>query len=244
LEYGCASPKSPSLFDNSLAWLSDKGELLRANGYNAVIISNELWGEQIGKYGTIDDAIAFSYTDKGHNFYQITFPTEGVTWVMDAKTKLFHKKISWLPDGEFGRHRANCYAFLNHKHYVGDYENGKVYEMSTDYYDDAGYEIRRTVYSPESHSGLKPTFYPSIQIEFESGVGLESGLDPQAMLQFSNDGGKTWSPELWRSAGKIGAWGTRAVWHRMGSAYRRMYLLAVTDPVKWQIRGLHWWGEK
>jgi len=244
LEYGCGAAKSPASFDNSLAWLSEKGQLLRATGYNAQIISNDLWGEQVKDYTVLNNAIAFSYTDMEHEFYQITFPSDDVTWVFDAKTKLFHKKSSYKGSNEFGRHRANCYALLNRKHYVGDYENGKIYEMSMDYLDDAGEEIRRVVYSPEMHSGMKRTFYPSVQIEFEPGVGLESGLDPQAMLEYSNDGGKNWGSEIWRSVGKVGEYSERAIWHRLGSGYRRMYRLSVADPVKWQVRGVHWWGGK
>jgi hypothetical protein len=116
--------------------------------------------------------------------------------------------------------------------------------MSMEYYSDDGEEIQRIVYSPEVHSGLKPVYYPSVQVEFQQGVGLSTGLDPQAMLQFSKDGGNVWSSEYWRSVGKVGEYGYRTVWHRLGSGYRRMYRITLTDPVKWQIRGLHWWGEK
>jgi hypothetical protein len=244
IEFGCSAPKSPCQFDNSITWLSDQGQLMKAKGYNPTIISTDMFGRELSQYSTYSDAIAFSYTENEHNFYQITFPTAGKTWVFDAKTQTFHKRSSFSGISDFGRHRANCYALLNKKHYVGDYENGKIYEMSMDYLDDAGNEIQRRLYSKETSSGLKKTFFPSIQIEFEPGVGLESGLDPQAMLQYSDDGGNTWSNELWRSVGKIGEYSRRAIWHRMGSAHRRIYRLTVSDPVLWRIIGVNWWGEK
>jgi hypothetical protein len=241
LEFGCGAVKTPAQFDNAIAWLSNKGQLLRGQGYNAQIFSTDKFGREIGGYTTFSDAIAFSYTDLEHEFYQITFPTADKTWVFDAKTKLFHKKQSWKTGGEFGRHRANCYAFLNNTHYVGDYSNGKIYTMSTDHLDDDGEEIQRILYSMEVDNGMKRMFFPSVQITFKPGVGLESGIDPQAMLQFSGDSGKTWSSELWRSVGKIGEYGKRSVWNRMGSGFQRIYRLTVTDPVEWMVIGIDWW---
>lgn len=244
LEMGCGAVKSPANFDNSLVWLSEKGQLLRAQGYNASIISTDKFGREISDYNLFSDAIAFAYTDLEHEFYQITFPSADKTWVYDAKTKLFHKKQSWKSGGGFGRHRANCHAFLNNTHYVGDYINGKVYTMSVDHLDDDGEEIQRVLHSVNFHGGLKSIVFPSIQIEFMPGVGLTSGLDPQAMLQYSSDGGQTWSNELWRSVGKIGEYTARAIWNRMGQDIQRIYRLTVSDPVVWVVMAVHGWGLK
>ena len=244
LEMGCGAVKSPANFDNTLVWLSEKGQLLRAQGYNASIISTDKFGREISGYSQYSDAIAFAYTDLEHEFYQITFPSADKTWVLDAKTKTFHKKQSWKTGGGVGRHRANCYAYLNNVHYVGDYANGKVYTMSVDHLDDGGEAIQRVLYSTEFHGGMKRIPFPSVQIEFTPGVGLESGLDPQAVLEYSGDGGETWSSELWRSVGKIGEYGARAIWNRMGSDFRRIYRLTVSDPVVWQVLGIHGWGKK
>ena len=235
IEFGCVAAKSPANFNNSTAWLSDKRQLLSISGYNPQIFSSDKFGKEVSGYSKVDDAFAFSYTDLEHEFYQITFPTADTTWVYDAKTKLFHKKQSWKSSGGFGRHRAYCHTVLNGVHYVGDYANGKVYKMSVDYLDESGEEIQRVLHTPEI------PFFPTIEVEFTAGVGLESGLDPQVMLQFSTDMGKTWSNELWRSVGKIGEYGARAVWNRMGfdlGNKGRMYRLTMTDPVFWQVQGL------
>ena len=57
------------------------------------------------------------------------------------------------------------------------------------------------------------------------------------MLQYSDDGGHTWSSEVWRSAGKIGKYEWRAAWDRLGVSRHRNYHLVVTDPVKWVVTG-------
>jgi hypothetical protein len=236
--YGCGAAKSPTRFDNTVAWLSDQGQLLSAVGYNVNIITNEMFGRAIAGFTDFSDAIFFSYIDKDHQFLQMTFPLAGQTWVYDAKTKIFHEKTSYIEEGGWGRHRANCYALLNNIHYVGDYRNGKIYKMSINYYDDNGEKIQRIVHTKEVDGGLKRISFPDFQIITESGVGLESGLDPQVMLDFSADGGKTWTSCGWQSAGKIGEYWQIPTWRHMGGGYKRMYRATMTDPVLWRILGV------
>jgi hypothetical protein len=78
-------------------------------------------------------------------------------------------------------------------------------------------------------------FHQEIQLDVESGVGLDGtqqGTNPQAMLQFSDDGGHTWSNEKWTSMGLIGQTKLRAIWRRLGSSRDRVYRIKISDPVK------------
>jgi hypothetical protein len=64
------------------------------------------------------------------------------------------------------------------------------------------------------------------------------GADPQVMLRWSDDGGHTWSNEHWRSIGRIGEYGQRAIWRRLGMTMKlrdRVYELSGTDSVKMVI---------
>jgi len=66
------------------------------------------------------------------------------------------------------------------------------------------------------------------------------GYDPEAMLRWSDDGGHTWSNEHWRSMGKIGQYGYRTIWRRLGMTMKlrdRVYEVSGTDPVKIAIMG-------
>ena len=61
------------------------------------------------------------------------------------------------------------------------------------------------------------------------------GANPQAMLRWSDDGGHTWSNEHWTSIGRIGGYGQRAIWRRLGMTMKlrdRVYEVSGTDPVK------------
>jgi len=66
------------------------------------------------------------------------------------------------------------------------------------------------------------------------------GYDPQCMLRWSDDGGHTWSNEHWASMGKIGEYGYRTFWRRLGMTLKlrdRVYEVSGTDPVKVSIMG-------
>jgi hypothetical protein len=72
------------------------------------------------------------------------------------------------------------------------------------------------------------------------GSTFVQGADPQVMLRWSDDGGHTWSNEHWKSMGKIGQYGTRVIWRRLGMTLRlrdRVYEISGTDPVKIAIMG-------
>lgn len=70
-------------------------------------------------------------------------------------------------------------------------------------------------------------------------IGAPPSYDPVVMLRMSNDGGKTWGPEVMRSAGKMGEYLKRVVWNRLGSARRRVFEVAVSAPIPWRFVGAY-----
>ena len=63
---------------------------------------------------------------------------------------------------------------------------------------------------------------------------------PRVMLRWSDDGGHTWSNEHWRSMGRIGQYGFRTIWRRLGMTLKirdRVYEVSGTDPIKISIMG-------
>jgi hypothetical protein len=69
---------------------------------------------------------------------------------------------------------------------------------------------------------------------------LAPGVNPQVMLRWSDDGGHTWSNEHWKSMGRIGRYGYRTIWRRLGMTLKlrdRVYEVSGTDAVKIAIMG-------
>lgn len=240
LERGIIAPASVAREDNTIFWLDDRGIARRAEGYNPKIISTRHIEYQWSQYDTLSDAIGFCYVQEGHTFYVLTFPGANKTWCYDITTGIWHERMSSF-DYVDGRWRANCYAYFDGKHLVGDYANGKIYEMSLDTYADDGEPIKAIRRAPVVHDDRKWLFHRNLEIEFESGVGLVSGQGqtPYAMLRWSDDGGHTWGNVHPVEIGKIGEYTKRARWKKLGRSRNRIYEVTITDPVKRVIVGAY-----
>lgn len=244
IEHGCAARDSVEKLDNTVYWLAsdDRGQglVLRAAGYQPQRISTHAVEHAIGQYSRIDDAVAFAYQQEGHSFYVLSFPSGDATWVYDAATNLWHER-AWRDDyNRLHRIRPQCQMAFAGSTIVGDWETGQLYRYSLDAFDDAGRPlpaIRQCPHIGEQRGRLQ--FFGSLQVDFETGVGLPTGQgsDPQAMLQWSDDGGATWSNEVRASMGKIGERRARVRWRRLGKSRDRIFRVTVTDPVKRAIVG-------
>lgn len=237
LEIGCAAPFSVAKADNTQFWLATNGSVVRADGYTPKIISTRAIEAAMAGYPRLDDARAFAYSQEGHTFYALTFPTADVTWVYDAATDAWHQRKSW----GLGRWRANCYARLGQKHIVGDCTSGRLYLLDPEVYTDAGRPIERVRTTQPIAAEDKRLIHSRLCVDFESGVGLSSGqgADPQALLSWSDDGGRTWSNEYPAAMGHQGEYRTKAEWRRLGQSRARVYRLRITDPVRVAILGAY-----
>ncbi len=245
IEYGCAAKHSPAKLANTVFWLSSSdygaGQVVMASGYQPVIISTPAIDFAIQSYETVSDAIGFAYQQDGHNFYVLTFPTEGKTWVFDATTNLWHERAYRITStGSLTRWRANCHAHAFGKHIVGDFENGKLYELDLNYYSDDGDPIKSIRSAQHISTDYRNLVHNALQVDMETGVGIDGtgqGDDPVAILEWSDDGGRSWSNEHTAKLGKIGETLSRVIWRRLGVSRDRVYRLTITDPVKRVIIG-------
>jgi len=181
-EIGCVAPYSVAKLDNGIFWLGadarGQGIVYRANGYTGQRVSTHAIEYAIQSYGTISDAIAYTYQQEGHAFYVLTFPAAGKTWVYDVSVNSWHERAGFSL-GDFVRHRSNCHAAYNNVPHVGDYENGKIYVLDLSVYADDG-SVQKWLRSwralPTGQNDLKRTAHHALQLDCESGVGL-SGID-------------------------------------------------------------------
>jgi hypothetical protein len=247
-EIGCISAYTVAKLDNGLFWLGadarGQGIVYRANGYTGQRISTHAVEWHIQQYGNLTDALAYTYQQDGHSFYVLIFPSANTTWVYDVATQAWHERAGWS-NGSFTRHRSNCQMAFNNQIIVGDYENGNIYAFDMDTYADNG-QIQKWLRTwralPPGQNNLKRTTQHAMQIDIESGVGLNlgQGSDPEVMLRWSDDGGHTWSNEHWSKVGKIGEFYRRVWFRRLGMTLKlrdRVYELSMTDPVKTAIMG-------
>jgi hypothetical protein len=237
---GCAAGFSAARIGGSIYWLggdeTGTGIVYRTQGYQAQRISTPAIESVIRGLEVSDLATArgWAYQQGGHMFYCLNLPGAESTWVYDASTQMWHERTYsnlWSQE----RHRADCHAVAHGENVVGDYGSGALYALDPTKYTDNGTVISRMRTSPHSSSGMKRVFHNSFQLDMETGVGLDGsgqGTDPQVMLQWSDDGGHSWSNEYWTDIGAIGETRTRVVWRRLGSSRDRVYRVKISDPVK------------
>lgn len=246
MNYGCAAPFSPEVVGSSLCWLSStvngSGMVMRAAGFNPEDISTYATQYAFDLISDTSDAIGDSYTDRGHTFYVLTFPTGNKTWVWDEQTQIWAERGTWNNStGEYDVWRPLYHAFAFGEHRVLDLLGSNIYVMSPDYYTDIDGTsgIRWLRRAPAIVNENKWVKYNTFELDIETGLGATTGQgsDPQVRLRISNDGGKTFVAEQWRSAGAIGEYNKRVRWTRCGSARRRVYEVSGSDPVPFRLLG-------
>ena len=189
-EIGCAATYSVAKLDNGLFWLGadsrGQGIVYRANGYNGQRISTHAVEWHIQSYGNISDAVAYTYQQDGHSFYVLTFPSANKTWVYDVAAQAWHERASGN-ENQY-RHRSNCQMAFDSEIIVGDFENGNIYAFDMTVYADNG-AIQKWLRSwralPPGQNNLKRTAHHSLQLDCESGVGLDY-LDPLGPVEIEN----------------------------------------------------------
>ena len=177
-EIGCVAPYSVAKLDNSVFWLGadarGQGIVYRANGYTGQRISTHAVEWHIQQYGTLSDALAYTYQQDGHSFYVLIFPSANTTWVYDAATQAWHERAGWA-NNAFTRHRSNCQMSFYDNIVVGDYETGNLYAFDLDIYADNNATqkwLRSWRALPTGQNDLNRAAHHSLQLDCETGVGL------------------------------------------------------------------------
>lgn len=238
LPFGIAAPYAFTV-DTSVTWLTQtakgRGQIVRAQGYTPLRVSNHGIEATIARYTTIGDAIAWSYQQQGHPFVGFTFPTQRATWVVDEATSKWHSRSYWnTATGTAEAYRPGFTMQAFGKTLVADRVTGSIYELTpTSFTDVNGALIRRTRQPAPQTIDRRRFVVDAFELVGDVGVGLISGQgsDPQAMLRVSRDGGQTFGNEHWTTLGAMGQYRTRVIWTQLGNCRSFVPQLVITDPV-------------
>lgn len=235
IERGCIASLSIVKEDNSVFFLGNDKIFYRLNGVIPVRVSTHAIEHAWNTYSTVEDAFAFSYTFEGHKFVVITFPSAPATWVYDISTGLWSERISFDSNSNsFARWRVNAYCNVYGKLMVGDAYSGRIGYIDINTFEEFGNPIIAELVSPVLHNERKRVFVRLFELDAEVGVGAATGQgkNPQIMLNWSRDGGRTWSAlQLWTSMGKIGEFNKRLRWFQLGQGYQWVFKVTISDPV-------------
>lgn len=190
-QHGIVAAQSLYRLGDSFAYVSrnsrGQAQVMQMKGYIPTRISTHaVENTLVNEY--ISDAIAFTYQIEGHEVYVVTFPSigdYGLTWAYDQTTQMWHKWLYW--DGnQYTRHRANCLALFQGMVLVGDYANGKIYEIDPQNYTDDSQTIRRLRRTPHLTTDLQRQYFDEMQIQFQPGTGTTGFFTQIGNTYFGN----------------------------------------------------------
>lgn len=241
-KYGTPATFSAIALGDSVLWLSQNAEgagiVVEARGYTPQRISTPAVETRIAGYARtakISDAEAFGYQQEGHEFYVLRFPSAQATEVYDLTTGQWHERGTWRPSlNRYDCWHPRCHTYAFGQHLVGESGTGTISALDVT----VGTEpdttaIRRLRITPSLFREAQATIIHRLEVLMEMGLGTSTGQgsDPMAMLEISDDGGKTYGRQRQGSVGKIGAYQQRLVWTRLGLFSDAVVRFTFSDPI-------------
>lgn len=243
--------------DNTIMWMGGNedgaGIIWRANGYTPERVSTHAIEAIIASWGDLSDVSGYPYQEEGHTFARWDSPSArkglGQTILYDVASGFWHERYFWNQTlGKYMGDLARSHMFVFGKHLVGDWRSANVYEQSMNYFTDAGAAIRRLRAAPDISAGGKYIYYGDMTLLMQVGVGLDgdtaadvipadgapagTGVDPVMIMQYSNDGGISWSNMRPARMGRIGDTRRLVRWRQNGRSNNRCFRVICSEPVE------------
>lgn len=237
-EVGIAAPHSLAESDDGVFFLATTPEgglfVYRIRGQSGQVISGE---EQDNMLAGITDpslATGFIYKQAGKSFYVLQLAPNEPTLVYNIGVNLWETRT--LVDGSAWR-IAGHGVVGQQRNIGGSRLAGRIYELDTSVYTDAGSTFVRRRRTQIYHKNGHRLDWWELVIDCVPAVGLVSGQgeDPTIRLRFSDDRGVTWGDQLIEPIGRIGETERRAVFRNLGQARDRVFEIECSDPVNFTI---------
>lgn len=230
LQKGAYSRDTSARMANSVYWLGNDGVIYRATGYQPQRISTHAIETQLNE-SVKTGAYAMTYSQEGHDFFVLTLPAAGLTFVYDSANGRWHERSSRV-DGVDTYWRPSHIVEAFGRLYCFDSHGGKVGYLDLNTYTEYGNTIISTRISTVYSADAEQVVMSSLQAIVETGVGLENGTDPIVLMSYSDDGGRTYTNDREGSLGTVGRYRKRVKWNRLGRFYQRVVRLRIASPVR------------
>lgn len=242
---GLSAINSVAKTDQAFYWLGDDYAIYQASGGSEQRVSTDAIANTISKFDDISDAIANTFTLEGQDFYQITFPSGNRTFVMNESLGVNGWfELSSGINGPFETAKYQGQSIINAygENMVADADNGNVYKLDLETFTNNGSPLQRVRVTQSVEGSLVGAKGKRLQMSclkfiMETGVGLMSGQgeNPQIMIEYSDDGGNSFSAGSWASIGRLGNSTLQVEWFNLGSFYDRIFRVSITDAVNCSI---------
>lgn len=227
IEIGIFSARAAGKLNDTVFFLGSDGIAYQLNGYQPIPISHVPFSQAIDGY--TKDCRVMTWHEAGHPLVAFKFPE--ACWVYDLSTQLWHNRQTYGSDTWDVDWVIRAY---------GQYLTGgsTVGKLVPDVFTEYGGIMRAQCTSAAIADRNALLSHDRLELLFET------GNEGTVMLRFSDNGGRTWSNEKTASLGATGEYGTRVLFHRLGSSRDRVYEYAISDPYRRTLiaASLNEWG--
>jgi hypothetical protein len=189
IDYGCINQATIAFNENIVVWLASNEKsgpaIMMMTGGDVKRISNDGIDFRLAQLTAPNDSYGFLFRQDGHLLYQITFPTDNLSYVYDFNTQMFFT----LCDPNMDYHIAKRVAFFNDNYYFVSINDGNVYRLSSNITTFDGAEVPRIRVCPAFRLPDQSNF-----IVNSLGFTLEQGISAdieRVDLSVSRDGGES-----------------------------------------------------
>ena len=235
-ERGCESSGSIVKTGIGPMWLGNDFRVYLAQGYQAIPVSTASIEDEIKAQPDTSSCEASSFTMAGKTYYVLSFAAK--TFAYDINSQSWSE---WTSPSE-SRFRGQCSIVYNGLNIVGDFENGKLYELDHETYSDDGTAFERLIDFPTINGNGRRVIMEEFFLDAQVGVGLDGAgdsTDPMVEFLCSDDQGKTWSTARLAQLGGLGDYRTRPMWHGLGTFFNRIIRIRNQDAVMFAVSGAH-----
>lgn len=223
-------------------------------------VSTNAIDQRLAKYASFlngfKDIKSFAYAYKGHQWFIFTaeeYSSEfAETFAFDLSENVWTDRASYDENGDRCPWCAiDSLSIEGYPMFVTRTKGGRIRfcnffpSSSSDHWlDETGTEGPYTIIKERTtgikYDGVNDIVVTSIELVMNTGATMQTdptktGYNPRVMLQVSNDGGRTWSNELWEYAGQVGQYSWRVRWNALGKGARFAFRVRMTDPVSFEI---------
>jgi hypothetical protein len=237
IDVGCIAPQSVVDVAETLCWVDQNGVVRQLTASEPARISTHAVERAITALAPDERAGLYGVYSQfnGHQFYALTSPYW--TWEYDLATSLWHERQS----GGLPNWFAQGYATFAGRQILGSNQDASLHYVDDSAFTESGNPYLFLAQSAPVHAFPRGLIFDEVNADIVPGVGIigpdADAANPQLMLDWSDDGGKTWRGGKTAQLGATGQRSRVARWHQLGSCGRngRTFRLSASSSV---LRGI------
>jgi hypothetical protein len=205
IDFGLGVFHSVANFNGNLVWVDQNGLVRMGRDQAASIISNNYVERLIAELSADERAetVGSVSSFEGNQFYTLRSPKWCLQYDPAGKPSWYERRTE-----QSSTWRATQSVAFSEMHIFGSSDAGALYALNPASYRDGSDPIMMEVWCPHLHKFPSWLSVDCLQLDVVTGVGLKAGDDsdvtPLLLIDYSDDGGRTFKGERRVSLGKLG----------------------------------------